>query len=228
MPRKPVDYSKCKFYQLVCKDVTVKECYVGHTTDVKSRRASHKSHCTNEKSNVYNLFVYRFIRDHGGWANWQLIVHETAAMKDKAEAALRERHWLVHYNATLNTQVPGQTRAEYYAAHVEEIKTEKKEYYRAHVEEKKAYKAEYYAAHVEEAKAYKAEYYAAHVEEIKAGKAAYYVANAEKLNAYNAAYNAANIDRLTEKHTCECGGCYTTRSKSIHFKTAKHLAFAAK
>jgi hypothetical protein len=213
MPRKPVDYSKCKFYQLVCKDVTVKECYVGHTTDVKSRRSNHKSSCTNKKGKLYNSFVYKFIRDHGSWTNWQLIVHETAAMKDKAEAALRERHWLVHYNATLNSQVPGQTDAEYYVAHAEEIKAEKKEYYVAHVEEKKAYNTEYYAANTEK---------------IKAAGIAYYETNAEKIKAAGIAYYAANADRLKKKHTCECGGHYTTQSRLQHFKTAKHLAFAAK
>ncbi len=172
MPRKPIDYSKCKFYQLVCKDVTVKECYVGHTTNEKNRRMCHKGRCSDEKDSFYNLFVYKFIRDHGGWANWQLLVLETAAMKNKTEAALRERHWLVHYNATLNTQVPGQTQAEYRAANVEKIKAETKEYY---------------------------------------------ADNADKIKAYK-----------KEKHTCECGGCYTTSGKSQHFKTALHLAFAAK
>jgi hypothetical protein len=59
------------------------------------------------------LFVYRFIRDHGGFDNWQLIVHEKLAMKDDVEARLRERYWTEHYQATLNSNVPGRTKKEY-------------------------------------------------------------------------------------------------------------------
>jgi hypothetical protein len=113
MPRKPINYSKCKFYRLVCKDVTVKECYVGHTTDEKNRRKCHKSRCTNEKGSAYTFFVYRFIREHGGWDNWYLLVHETLSVENKVAAALRERYWFEFYGATLNRTVPGRTDAEY-------------------------------------------------------------------------------------------------------------------
>jgi hypothetical protein len=198
MPRKPIDYSKSKFYRLVCKDVTVKEVYVGHTTNEKNRRMNHKSACNNEKSRIYNLFVYKFLRDHGGWANWQLLVHETAAMKNKADASLRERYWCEHYNATLNRNVPGRTHSEYCAAHVEKIKARKKKYN------------------------------AAHVDEIKANKIEYRKANLDKIKITMAKYCAANVDRLREKHDCQCGGCYTTQGRLQHFKTAKHLAFVAK
>jgi hypothetical protein len=120
MPRKSIDFSKCCFYRLVCKDVTVKECYVGHTTNETNRRRCHKSRCTNEKNKGHNLVVYKFIRSNGGWVNWILIVHEQLAVKNKAAAVLRERYWLEFYKATLNKNVPGRTDAEYYADHVEE------------------------------------------------------------------------------------------------------------
>ncbi len=138
MPRKAIDYSKCKFYRLVCKDVTVKECYVGHTTNEVKRRRGHKTRCTNETDKNYNSFVYRFIRDHGSWDNWSLIVHETLAVENKAAALLRERYWLELYKAMLNQQVPGQTKAEYYVANIDEIKAVHAEYYAAHANEAKA------------------------------------------------------------------------------------------
>jgi hypothetical protein len=108
------------FYRLVCRDITVTECYVGHTTNEVDRRYNHKSDCTNEKGERYNRHVYRFIRDHGGFENWQLLVIEQLAVKDKVAAVLRERHWCELYNATLNSNVPGRTRAEYNLAHREE------------------------------------------------------------------------------------------------------------
>ena len=36
MPSKPMDYSKTRFYKIVCKDLNIKDCYVGHTTDLQS------------------------------------------------------------------------------------------------------------------------------------------------------------------------------------------------
>ncbi len=158
MPRKPIDYSKCVFYRLVCRDVTVTECYVGHTTNKVDRRRSHKASCTNEKGRDYNFFVYRFIRDHGGFDNWMLIVHEKLAMKDDVEARLRERYWAEHYKATLNTQVPGRTHKEF--------------------------------------------------------DAKYHVDHREEIN-----------KRHNEKHTCVCGGKYTTANRCRHLKTKLHLAF---
>ena len=30
---------------------------------------------------------------------------------------------------------------------------------------------------------------------------------------------------MNEKHKCICGGCFTTKHKSAHFKTKKHLKY---
>jgi hypothetical protein len=150
MPKKPVDYSKCMFYRLVCRDPTVKEVYVGHTTSEVDRRRLHKSDCHNEKGAKFNLFVYRFIRDHGGFENWQLIVHEKRAVEDVIAARLRERHWIEIYKATLNKQVPSRTHAEscaaYYAKHREDKKITSAVYRADHRDDKKISSAAYRAA----------------------------------------------------------------------------------
>ncbi len=183
MPRKPIDYAKCMFYRLVCRDITVTEVYVGHTTNEVDRRATHKSCCTNEEGETYNLFVYRFIRDHGNWDNWQLIVHEKLAVKDKSEAVLRERFWCEHYQATLNSNVPGRTRKESCA--------------------------NWHANHRDEQKEYRAKYHVEHREEH---------------NKMTAAWILAHEVQRKEKHTCACGGKYTTSNRSCHLKSKKHLA----
>ena len=38
MPHKEVDDSKTHFYKIVCKDLSIKDCYVGHTTNFKNRK----------------------------------------------------------------------------------------------------------------------------------------------------------------------------------------------
>ena len=60
------------FYKISCKDVNIQDCYVGQTTNFKSRCNDHKSCCNNEKSKQYNRKVYQFIRDNGGWVNWTI------------------------------------------------------------------------------------------------------------------------------------------------------------
>ena len=133
------------FYRLVCRDPTVTEVYVGHTTSEVDRRSSHKSKCHNEKSKQYNYFVYRFIRDHGGFENWQLIVHEKKPVKDIFEAVLQERKWVEFYKATLNSNVPNRTHAEskaaYRAEHRDEINKKNAAYNAEHRDESAAWSA---------------------------------------------------------------------------------------
>ncbi len=213
---KTSNYANCKFYRLVCKDPAVKECYVGHTCDEVKRRYSHKTRCTNAKNKKYNLLVYKFLREHGSWDNWSLIVHETLAVENKTAAVLRERYWFEFYKATLNSNVPGRTDAEYRAVHVEEIKTYNAEYHKAHAEEIKTYNAAYHKAHAEEIKTYHAAYHKAHVDEIKTYNAEYHKAHADKINAHKA-----------EKHDCECGGKFTNAHHNRHLRTARHCTYLA-
>ena len=58
MPRKPIDYSNTHFYKIVCKDLNVKELYIGHTTNFKNRKLDHKKNCLNPNSKKYNFPVY--------------------------------------------------------------------------------------------------------------------------------------------------------------------------
>ena len=41
MPRKEIDYSNTHFYKIVCKDLNIKDCYVGHTTNFKNKKYEH-------------------------------------------------------------------------------------------------------------------------------------------------------------------------------------------
>jgi hypothetical protein len=73
MPRLPKNYSKNIIYKLVCNDLTIKECYVGHTTDFTRRKSEHKRTCNNENGEYYNTKVYKTIRENGGWICWTMI-----------------------------------------------------------------------------------------------------------------------------------------------------------
>ena len=45
---------------------------------------------------------------------------------------------------------------------------------------------------------------------------------------YNQEYREENKEKLNEKIECSCGGKYTHKHKSHHFKTKKHLEFLTK
>ena len=101
-----IDYVKTIIYKICCKEETIKECYVGHTTNFKQRKIEHKYACCNENSKSYNSKVYSFIRDNGGFDNWQFIEIEKFPCNSKVEAHMRENYWYFNLDATLNTIAP--------------------------------------------------------------------------------------------------------------------------
>ena len=67
MPINPVDYRQTHFYKIVCKELSIKDCYVGHTTNCKNRKNAHKKASYNPNIKDYNMPLYQFIRTSGGW-----------------------------------------------------------------------------------------------------------------------------------------------------------------
>jgi hypothetical protein len=107
MPRKPIDYSKSMIYMLCCKDATIQDKYVGSTTDDNKRKHFHKVACTDANSKAHNCYVYQFIRENGGFDNWEMVLVEKYPCASKLELLQRERYWTEKLGATLNTQVQG-------------------------------------------------------------------------------------------------------------------------
>ena len=108
--------------------MNIKDCYVGHTTDFKSRKCLHKFTCNNVTRKGYNYYVYQFIRENGGWDNWAMIEIEKFNCKDRNEASARERHWIETLEATLNSNVPARTKQEYDKEYYDINKEQIKEY----------------------------------------------------------------------------------------------------
>jgi len=114
MTKIPKDYSKSLIYKIVCLDPNISDCYVGSSTNFKQRKARHKNACNSPNTDKFNYNVYRFIREHGGWENWQMLQIEEFPCNSSHELALQERFHLEQLKATLNKQVPSRTNAEYY------------------------------------------------------------------------------------------------------------------
>ena len=99
MPKKPIDYSTCVMYRIVCNDINISECYVGHTTNLTKRRYQHKIDYKHNR----NRKVYKFIGEHGGFENWSIIQIEEYPCNTYDDALMRERYWMEYYKATLNS-----------------------------------------------------------------------------------------------------------------------------
>ncbi len=127
MPKIPIDYSKCIMYKLCCKDINITDCYIGHTSDFRKRKATHKSDCNNPNNKRYNLNVYQFIRANGGWYNFDMVMIEEYKCSSSLEAAKRERELYEELKATLNKNVPSRSNTEYYKDNFDRINEKKKE-----------------------------------------------------------------------------------------------------
>ena len=97
MPKTPIDYSKTIIYKIVCKDLSVKDLYVGHTTEFVRRKSNHRYICCNPEQKKHSLNVYQIIRDNGGWENWEMVEIEKYPCSDSNEARGRERFWYKNY-----------------------------------------------------------------------------------------------------------------------------------
>ena len=106
MPKTAFDYKNSIIYKICCKDHNIKDIYIGSTTNMVKRRHGHKFNCNNENRRHHNLYVYQFIRDHGGWNNWDMVLVEKYPCLDKMELQQRERYWYDELKPSLNTQRP--------------------------------------------------------------------------------------------------------------------------
>jgi len=132
-------YNNSCIYKIVCLDPEIKDLYVGSTTNLTRRKCDHKSSCTNPSNKKYNRYVYRYMRDNGGFENWQfVVVRRYKNIETKEQLLKKERKYMERLNATLNIQVPTQTRKEYFLKNREKLIDSMKQYDEIHKEELKA------------------------------------------------------------------------------------------
>jgi hypothetical protein len=143
-----MNYEKAVIYKIACKDLNIKDIYVGSTAQFENRINYHISVCNNPKSKAYNYYVYDFIRQNGGFENWQILLMEYYPCKDKHELQKREREIMEQTQARLNIRRAIITPEEikqytenYYKVNKEIYKVHNKKYYESH---KEVYKNKYY------------------------------------------------------------------------------------
>ena len=116
------DFSKGLIYKLTCLDPNIKEIYVGSTTNFKQRKKAHKRDCNKIDGKPYNTKVYTFIRNNGGWINWNMVLIKYFSCNTRLELFSEEDKIMRDLNATLNSENAIQ--------HPEEYKQYQKQYYK--------------------------------------------------------------------------------------------------
>ncbi len=101
MPRTPIDYSKSQVYRIVCKNPKITDTFIGFTTNLVHMRSNHHKESKNENPKQ-NQKLYRFIRENGGWSNFQLILIESYPCSGKEELMMKLREYIENLNPTLN------------------------------------------------------------------------------------------------------------------------------
>lgn len=104
MPKIAIDYSKTQMYKLKHKnDDDDENIYIGHTTNWIQRKSHHQGSCNCEKDRCYNDKKYKYIRENGGWKEWEMIWIEDYPCMKKNEALAREEYLRCEFKAKLNT-----------------------------------------------------------------------------------------------------------------------------
>ena len=135
MPHLPINYANTIIYKIVCNDLNITECYVGHTTDFAVRKYMHKYTCSYEKGKDYNAKLYSTIRENGGWKNYSMIEIEKYPCAVANEARAKEREWFESLSARLNMLYPQRNQGERYQANRERILAKVRAYAYGHKQE---------------------------------------------------------------------------------------------
>jgi hypothetical protein len=212
MPKREIDYSKAFVYKLACKDPSITETYIGSSTNFKQRKSLHKSDCNLESSPRHNNYVYKFIRENGGWENWEMVKLEDYPCEDSLELRKREREWLEEYQASLNKNIPSRPHNEAMKAYYEKNKDKIKAYYENNKDKITAKKKAYYEKNKEERLEKTKEYNKRNREKIKEYQRKWKQCNREKIREHQREYYERNKEKMRE-YQRKCQKAYRQKRK---------------
>lgn len=237
MPKVEADYSNTIIYKLCCNDPTITDIYVGHTTNFVQRKHCHKTSCCNEKDKKHKQYVYEFIRNNGGWDNWNMIQIEIVNCKNKRDAEAVEHYWIEKLHAVLNSNKPYAMCKEkpqlykhfWYEEKKDYILQKAKEHYEENKDDKLEYQKQYAEENKEKIEEYQKEYREKNKEKLAEQKKIYRAEHKEEATKAQKAWREANKEKLKAKRAqiiqCECGQSYTFGNKNRHLQSNIHTTY---
>lgn len=154
IPMQMPNYANTVIYKIYCLTESINDIYVGHTTNLDSRKTEHKYAYHNESYKSYNIKVYNFIRSNGGWEKWAFEEIEKYPCNSKQEACVREHFWYFELKSTLNDLSPILDQ-EKILKREKAIKEKAAEIAKQNAEERKAARRKYLEDNKEEIKKHK-------------------------------------------------------------------------
>jgi len=99
----------------VCLDKDIGEIYIGSSTNFSSRKRAHKCACNKVDGKKYNNPTYHFIRENGGWENWEMVKILDFPCGTKKDLLAEEARYIkdIGLDNCLNYCIPGRTIKEY-------------------------------------------------------------------------------------------------------------------
>jgi hypothetical protein len=122
------DLSNCYIYHIVDKENIVH--YVGSTSNMNSRKSSHRYRCNTEHDKKYHLDIYQYIRNNGGFDNFEILpIRKLENISNKTELLIAEQAEMNKFSNLKNKNGSYRTK--------EESKKQKNEYNRQYREKNK-------------------------------------------------------------------------------------------
>jgi alpha-galactosidase/6-phospho-beta-glucosidase family protein len=201
------DYSKGFIYILKKKDDDDNEnIYVGSSIDYNRRRGEHKNRCHNPNSNRYNCKAYQYIRENGGFSEWDMIIVEDYPCNNDKELKMREDEVMREVESKLNEKKVFNTDEE-----IKESNIKRGSKYRENHKEKmlERYKKSYYDNR----------------EKMLEKNRKYYEINKEKAKEYSRNYSKNHKEKKAEerkeKVICDKCGCEVCRGSLTRHKNGR-------
>ena len=219
------DYQKGKIYQLT--NAVNDEIYVGSTIeDLHTRLYKHKHDAGRMQTPIYKLM------GEIGKDNFYIELIENYPCNSRTELLAREGHF-IRERGTINKQIAGRGKKEYYNDNKERIADWGKKYREVNHETRNAQKREHYQQHKELLKEISKEYRDTHKEQQKEYMKRWMADNKESISEKKRIYAEANKDKLQayQQQNVECticGVCVRMGSLIRHKKTNKCINYKIK
>jgi hypothetical protein len=145
--------------------------------------------------------VYQFIRDHGGFENWQVVsIENVVDCLNSDMLRARERYWIETLQSELNKQVPTRTTKQWYEDNREYQLNKMKEWYDLNHEHMLIKMKEYYNINRDKKLKYQKEYAELNRDKKAIYQKEYAELNRDKKAIYKKEWYQLNKDIIKEKY----------------------------
>ena len=186
-------------YEITCIDKNIEYSYVGSTQNFRSRKSQHKYSLTTLNNPSFNLNIYKFIRENGGWNNFEMRPLEEFKCETNIQSKIREQYWIDLKQSNLNSRKAFNTKSQYYIDNRDTF-LDKATQYRNN---NKTIIAEV--------------------------QHEYYINNKDKLINYQHQYQINNKTKISQRkartYICECGKSLTLEHKLRHNNSINHQKY---